>query len=105
MDEPGPKADPVHESSAPPADELPKASLVLAVAVETPAEREDATKILGGRAQVLEETEGTLQDGDCINFDPLGSSARGAEEEANHGHRLTAIRDRFYCGGYRVAVK
>lgn len=71
MDEPGPKADPVHESSAPPADVLPKAGLVLAVAVETPAEREDATEILGGRAQVLEETEGTLQDGDWVDFDPL----------------------------------
>ena len=72
MDETGPEADPAHESSAPPAGVQPvKAGLVLAVAVGTPGEREGATEILGARAQALEETEGTLQDGDWIDFDPL----------------------------------
>jgi hypothetical protein len=67
-----PKTDPVCEGSATPGDvQTLKAGVVLAVAVETSEEREYAIEILGERAQEVEETEGSLQNGDWIDFDPL----------------------------------
>ena len=44
---------------------------VLAVAVEPPETREAAIRILGARAQEVGETEGTLENGDWLAFDPL----------------------------------
>jgi uncharacterized membrane protein len=51
-----------------------KAGFMLAVAVVLPAEREAAIEIQGAHAQVVEETEGILLNGDWIDFDPLASS-------------------------------
>ncbi len=48
-----------------------KPGVLLAVAVETPAKRACAIEILGQCAQEVEEAEGTLRDGDWVDFDPL----------------------------------
>lgn len=51
--------------------EARKSGYLLAVAVNTPTERKYAIEILGERAQLLEETEGNLQNGEWTDFDPL----------------------------------
>ena len=51
--------------------EARKSGYMLAVAVNTPTERKYAIEILGAHAQLLEETEGNLQNGDWTDFDPL----------------------------------
>lgn len=51
--------------------EARKSGYLLAVAVNTPMERKSAIEILGERAQLLEEAEGNLQDGDWTDFDPM----------------------------------
>lgn len=51
--------------------EARKSGYLLAVAVTTPTERKYAIEILGERAQLLEEAEGNLQNGDWTDFDPL----------------------------------
>lgn len=71
MEETEPKSASVREGPAPGELQTLKPGFVLAVAVETPEAREAAIKILAERAQDVEETEGTLQDGDWIDFDPL----------------------------------
>lgn len=71
MEKTDPKRGPVREGAAPGEMQTIKAGFVLAVAVETPETREDAIEILGKRAQEVEESEGTLQNGDWIDFDPL----------------------------------
>lgn len=51
-----------------------KAGVVLAVAVSTPEQRQKAIAILRGHtadAEDVEEANGTLRDGDWIDFDPL----------------------------------
>ena len=71
MDETGQQTDSVREGGAQGDGQALKAGFVLAVAVETSGKREDAIEILGERAQEVEETDGTLQNGDWIDFDPL----------------------------------
>jgi hypothetical protein len=51
-----------------------KAGVMLAVAVESPVERETAVEIHGALAQAVEEAEGVLQNGDWIDFDPRAPS-------------------------------
>lgn len=51
--------------------EARKSGYMLAVAVNTPMERKYAIEILGERAQLLEEAEGNLQNGEWTDFDPL----------------------------------
>ena len=48
-----------------------KAGIMLAVAVETADERQTAVEVLGAQADELEEAQGTLQNGDWVDFDPL----------------------------------
>ena len=45
--------------------------VLLAVAAETPAQRASAIEILSASAQEVEEAEGTLRDGDWVDFNPL----------------------------------
>ena len=45
--------------------------ILLAVAVETPAQRASAIGILGQFAEAVEEVDGTLRNGDWVDFDPL----------------------------------
>lgn len=72
MEETEPKTDPVPGNDAAAADVQPlKAGVVLAVAVGTAEERDYAIEILGECAQEVEETEGTLTNGDWVDFDPL----------------------------------
>ncbi|NDP49082.1 MAG: hypothetical protein GZ085_11990 [Sulfuriferula multivorans] len=47
------------------------AGILLAVAVATPAKREEALEILREHAQEIEEATGELRNGDWIDFDPL----------------------------------
>lgn len=62
----------VRNSDAADADiEARKSGYMLAVAVQTPMERKYAIEILGERAQLLEEAEGHLENGEWIDFDPL----------------------------------
>lgn len=61
--------------SEPSAERRPrKAGVMLAVAVESPVERETAVEIHGALAQAVEEAQGVLQNGDWIDFDPLAPS-------------------------------
>jgi uncharacterized membrane protein len=72
MDEPDAQADPVRDSNEAGADVQPrKAGVMLAVAIATPAERENAIEILGAHAQQVEEAEGMVQNGEWVDFDPL----------------------------------
>lgn len=48
-----------------------KAGIMLAVAVATADERQVAVEVLGARADEVEEAQGTLQNGDWVDFDPL----------------------------------
>jgi hypothetical protein len=62
----------VHDTDTADAEyEARKSGYLLAVVVSTPMERKHAIEILGERAQLLEEAEGNLQNGDWTNFDPL----------------------------------
>jgi hypothetical protein len=62
----------VRNSDAADADiEARKSGYMLAVAVQTPMERKYAIEILGERAQLLEEAEGHLENGEWTDFDPL----------------------------------
>jgi len=75
MEEPDAHADTVSDSNETGADVQPrKAGVMLAVAVATPAEREYTIEILGTRAQQVEEAEGTVQNGEWVDFDPLAPS-------------------------------
>lgn len=71
MEETEPKTDPVGESSTSDDVKALKSGVVLAVAVGSSEERDYAIEILGERAQEVEETEGNVQNGDWIDFDPL----------------------------------
>ena len=66
LEDPGPAPvgtpDPLHPH---------KSGYVLAVAVPTPEQRDKVLTILRARTADLEETRGTLLDGDWIDFDPL----------------------------------
>jgi len=65
-------ADTARGSDAADADiEARKSGYMLAVAVQTPMERKHAIEILGERAQLLEEAEGHLENGEWTDFDPL----------------------------------
>ena len=65
-------ADTAHgNDAADPENEARKSGYMLAVAVNTAMERKYAIEILGERAQLLEETEGNLQNGEWTDFDPL----------------------------------
>ena len=73
---PGTRADAPRNKAMP--DAMPdteyearKSGYLLAVAVHTPTERKYAIEILGERAQLLEEAEGNLQNGEWTDFDPL----------------------------------
>lgn len=57
-----------HEPGAAPPREP---GMLLAVAVGTPAQRENAIEILGEHTAEMEEIDGTLRDGDWLDFDPL----------------------------------
>lgn len=71
-EEPETDADPARSQAASDADVAPrKSGYMLAVAVNTPMERKYAIEILGERARLLEEAEGTLQNGEWIDFDPI----------------------------------
>lgn len=48
-----------------------KAGVMLAVAVATADERQTAVEILGAAADEIEEAQGSLQNGDWVDFDPL----------------------------------
>lgn len=72
MEEPEAPAASAGDNSKPSVDAQPrKAGITLAVAVASPAQREAAIEILGERAEEMEEAEGTLENGDWIDFDPL----------------------------------
>lgn len=72
MEETEAQTDTVPDDTAPPVDTQPfKAGVVLAVAVGTSEEREDAIEILGEQAEEVKQTEGTLRNGDWVDFDPL----------------------------------
>lgn len=72
MEEPG---DPDSGHDNPAGEPEPrKAGFMLAVAVVLPAEREAAIEIQDAHAETVEETEGILQNGDWIDFDPLALS-------------------------------
>ena len=72
MEEPEVPADSVDHISEPSADAPQrKAGMLLAVAVAMPAEQEAAIEILGVYADELEAAEGTLENGDWSDFDPL----------------------------------
>lgn len=58
-----------------------KAGMLLAVAVATPAEQETAIEILGVNADVLEAAEGTLENGDWSDFNPLAPGKTIARAE------------------------
>lgn len=45
--------------------------MLLAVAADAPARRDSAIEILSEYADEVEEIEGTLRDGDWVDFDPL----------------------------------
>ena len=70
MEEPDEQRDPV-DANGKQAVAPRKPGVLLAVAAETPAQRASAIEILGERAQEVEEAEGTLRDGDWLDFDPL----------------------------------
>lgn len=53
------------------AGEPRKPGVLLAVAAETPAKRARAIEILAQCAQEVEEAQGTLRDGDWVDFNPL----------------------------------
>lgn len=63
--------------TAPPGDEpgsdepSRKAGVILAVAITSPHQRNDAVDILGEHAEEVEEAEGVIQDGDWVDFNPL----------------------------------
>lgn len=60
--------DETHEPGSPP----PHApGILLAVVAETAIQRENAIEVLGEHADEMEETDGTLRDGDWVDFDPL----------------------------------
>lgn len=71
MEETDTKTGPDREGAAAGEMQPLKPGFVLAVAVETSETREEAIGILGERAQEVGETEGTLENGDWIDFDPL----------------------------------
>jgi phage tail tape-measure protein len=72
MDETETDAEPVRDSGEPAAETEPrKAGVMLAVAVETPTERDYAIEILREHAEQVEAAEGTLQNGQWVDFDPL----------------------------------
>lgn len=48
-----------------------KAGVMLAVAVASPQQRDDAVDILSEHAVEVEEAEGMIQDGDWVDFNPL----------------------------------
>lgn len=62
---------PSPERTAHTAAETRKAGIMLAVAVATADERQTAIDVLGAQADELEEAQGTLQNGDWVDFDPL----------------------------------
>lgn len=72
MDEAEASGEPVRDGREPDPDAEPrKAGVMLAVAVETPAERDYAIEILREHAEQVEAAEGTLQNGQWVDFDPL----------------------------------
>jgi len=72
MDEAEAAAEPVRDSAEPAPDAEPrKAGVMLAVAVETPGDRDYAIEILREHAEEVEAAEGTLQNGQWVDFDPL----------------------------------
>ncbi|MBW8307159.1 MAG: hypothetical protein K0M46_10115 [Thiobacillus sp.] len=82
MEEPEASADSASPRGEPSADAAPrKAGMLLAVAVATPAEQEAAIEILGVWADELEAAEGTLENGDWIDFNPLAPGTAIARAE------------------------
>lgn len=82
MEEPEALADSVDLNSEPSADAPQrKAGMLLAVAVATPTQQETAIEILGVRADVLETAEGTLENGDWSDFNPLAPGKAIARAE------------------------
>lgn len=72
MEETDPHADAVGNGNATRADVQPrKAGVMLAVAVATAADRAYAIETLGTRAEQIEEADGTVQNGEWVDFDPL----------------------------------
>lgn len=72
MDETEASAEPPRDSSEPGTDSEPhKPGVMLAVAFETPEERDRAIEILGKQAENVEAAEGTLLNGQWVDFDPL----------------------------------
>ncbi len=81
MEEPE-AADPAGLDSEPsPATPPRNAGMLMAVAVATPTEQEAAIEILGMHADILETAEGTLENGDWIDFDPLAPGKAIARAE------------------------
>lgn len=72
MDEPAEaRTDAERETDAAAEFEARRSGFMLAVTVRTPMERTYAVEILGKRAKLLEEAEGTIQNGEWLDFDPL----------------------------------
>lgn len=74
MEESGEPHDPdaQHAQHAQPTAVMPREpGVLLVVAPQTPTQRDSAIEILGASALEVEETEGTLRDGDWVDFDPL----------------------------------
>ena len=66
-----------HADSVPPGSEpgseepSRKAGVMVAVAIGSPQQRNDAIEILGEHAEEVEESEGVIQESDWIDFNPL----------------------------------
>lgn len=66
------QGEPAHHAGEPGSEEPSrKAGYMLAVAITSPQQRNDAIDILGAHAEEVEEAEGVIQDGDWIDFNPL----------------------------------
>lgn len=63
--------EPHDQHEQPPAVMPREPGVLLVVAPQTPTQRDSAIEILGASALEVEETEGTLRDGDWVDFDPL----------------------------------
>lgn len=63
--------DPAAPGAASVSPEPRKAGILVAVAVKTATQEEDALDILRAHAEEVEEATGVLRDGDWVDFDPL----------------------------------
>lgn len=72
MEETDEQAEPARHSGRPGTEEPSRrAGVMLAVAIASPQQRDEAIEILSEHAEEVEEAEGVIQDGDWVDFNPL----------------------------------